>query len=168
MEILGYLAAILFGLAFGAIFGRLLNAIVVNWESAASAVKSSISVATFMLGGAGGVLIFRFLVGPHQPTLYLLGLAIGALYGYFGRVPARYTLETVLNVVRMNEVLRGQISDPEERALLILAAFSSARSIERDLGLDDKEWAQRLGKATDKAIDPPAPGSSLSDLPVEE
>ena len=150
MEHVGYAAAIVVGLALGLFCGRLLNAVYVHWESAATAVKASRGLIAFLLGGGGGAVIFHALSGSHEPTFYLLALGLGMLAAFFfAKVPPRYSLQTFRHVIRLSEALRDEVPDPEARALLILSTFAPPRMIEEEAGMDQAALAGQLERATD-------------------
>jgi hypothetical protein len=149
MELIGYAAAIVVGLAFGLFFGRLLNAVVVNWESTATAVKWSIAAILTLLGGGAGAVIFSALPGAHQPTFYLLGLGSGMIATFFTKARPRYSLKMFREVVALSEALRNEVPDVEKRALLILTAFAPPNAIERGVGIDETDFARQLEQATD-------------------
>lgn len=150
MEFVGYAAAIILGLALGLFFGRLLNAVIINWENTATAVKGSIGVIAFLLGGGGGAVIFRALSGSQEPVFYLLALGIGMIAAFFfAKVPPRYSLETFTQLVSLSDKLRNEVPDARQRALLILSVFAPPKVIEREAGIDRADLARQLEQATD-------------------
>ncbi len=150
MEVIAYAAAIVVGLALGLFLGRVLNAVVINWESTAAAAKWSLTVIAFVLGGGAGAVIFQAFSETQQANFYLLGLGVGMLAAYrFAKAPRRYSLETFTHVVKMSEALRDSVPDVEERALLILTPFTPPKAIERDTGMKPSELADKLERATD-------------------
>ena len=149
MDWLWYIAGIMFGLPLGLYFGRLLTAIVANWESSAVAVKWSTSIIGMLLGG-GGVTAFVVFSSHNADVFYLLGLGPGLLYSYFRpHMPPRYTLESVTHIVRMSEALRDNVPDVEQRVFLILAPLAPPKSIEREAMISEKELAGKLEAAAD-------------------
>lgn len=150
MEFFRYLAAGMLGLAFGLFFGRLLNAVVANWENTDRAVKSSITVIVFLLGGGGGAAIFGVFLGPHDLVFYVFGLAIGMIGAFFfANVPTAYSLETLTDIIRLSDALRDEVPDPEKRTLLVIAPFTPLKSIGSQAGIDRVELASRLEQAAD-------------------
>ena len=149
MNYLWYVAGFGIGLAMGVYFGRILTAIIANWESAAVAVKWSTSIMGMLLGG-GGVTAFVVFSSHNADVFYLLGLGPGMLYSYFRpHMPPRYTLESVTHIVRMSEALRDNVPDVEQRVVLILAPLAPPKSIEREARMSEEELAGKLDQATD-------------------
>jgi hypothetical protein len=150
MELLRYAAAFLLGLPLGLFFGRLLNAVIVNWESTRTAVRESIAAVAFLLGAGGAGAALRTFFGTDELVFYLLGLGPGMIAGYFFiKIPARYSLEHFTKIVRLSESLRPQVPDPQLRALLILWTFAPPKLIQRDTPIDQAQLARQLEQAAD-------------------
>lgn len=150
MDCLWYLAGFVLGLASGLYLGRLLTAIIVNWESTATAVKWSTSIIGSLFGAGGLGTAFWYFSSHGADVFYVLGLALGMTCSYFWpRMPARYTLESVRYCVTMSEALRNKVPDTEQRAILILTPLASPKSIERQTNISETELARRLQQAAD-------------------
>jgi hypothetical protein len=154
MDTAWYATSSVLGLALGLYFGRLLTAVIVHWESTKTVSRVSVALVTFLLGGAGGTALFEGVLEAPTGVLYMGGLAVGMIVAFFRpRLPAQYTIETVLQVVRMSEALRDEVPDVEERALLILAPLVPPKQIQRDSKMNEGQLARDLEAAADKFPD---------------
>lgn len=154
MHIAWYVAATALGLALGLHFGRLLTAVVAHWESTKIASKVSMAVITFLLGGGGGAAIFEYISAAKSGPFYGGGLAVGMIASFFSpRLPGRYTLESVLHVVKMSDALRDAVPDVKERALLILTPLAPPGQIQREAKLNEAQLAHALERAIDLVPD---------------
>lgn len=149
MECVGYIAGIAVGLVLGLYFGRLLNAIIVYWESTTTATKAYKSAIGFILGAGGGAVIFGLFSG-HHAAFYLIGLAIGMVITFFWpRIPSRCDPSTIKLIVNLNEAMRKNIPDVEQRITLIISAIKTPKSIEREEKISEETLAKKLEEATD-------------------
>jgi hypothetical protein len=146
-----FAAAIAIGIALGLSFGRLLTALVVNYESAQTAVSSYTKAVAFVLGAGGGAALFKYLEAETDVVfVYLLGLGIGMTGGFFMRLPqAPLTLERLVQIIDMADALRPTVKDSRRRAILILATMVPTKVISRAYGLTKAQWAKSLEDAAD-------------------
>lgn len=149
MNCLVYIAGIAVGLVLGLYFGRLLNAIIVYWESTTTATKAYKSSIGFILGAGGGAVIFGLFSGYHA-AFYLIGLAIGMVITFFWpRIPSRYDPSTIKLIINLNEAMRNNLPDVEQRTTLIISALEPPKSIEREEKISEATLAKKLEEATD-------------------
>jgi len=151
MDLIDLLGPGVVGLALGIYFGRLLKAVLANWEGTATAVKWSITAITAVLGGAGGAVGVKFLSGPHAASTYLLGVGGGLLLALL--LPVKTTpvsLAVLKTIVAMSDRLQSEHPDQAKRATLILLGIAPAKAIERVEGINEKDLAKEIENATDK------------------
>jgi len=147
-----HIASTLAGISLGLYFGRLMAAIILNWESSETAVKTWMAAVAFIFGGGalGSTALFEFISPAQHGAYYLGGWGVGAIFSFFQpRMPIRYTLDGVSNVIKMSDKLIDLVPDADQRAVLIAATLAPPRSIEQDAHIDEERFARTLEAATD-------------------
>jgi hypothetical protein len=121
----------------------------VYWESTTTATKAYKSAIGFILGAGGGAVIFGLFSG-HHAAFYLIGLAIGMVITFFWpRIPSRCDPSTIKLIVNLNEAMRNNLPNVEQRTTLIISALEPPKSIEREEKISEATLAKKLEEATD-------------------
>lgn len=152
MDCLGYIAGVAVGFVLGLYFGRLLTTVIIFWESTITAAKAYKSLITFVLGigGVGGGTVMLKLFSGHHAVLYLLGLALGMVITFFWhRIPSLCKPDNIKLIVNLNEAMRNNVPDVEQRTNLIILAVTPPRYVEREEKISEATLAKRLEEATD-------------------
>lgn len=148
-ECLSCIAGLSLGLVFGIHFGRVLNAIILNWENSQVTVRVSSEAMVFLLGGSGGGFLFHWLSGQYAPMIYLIACSLGIFVGYLWPVRPKHTLGTFVHIVRMSDALRDQVPNIRKRALLILTPFAKPKDIEQGDKISEESLAREMEDAID-------------------
>jgi hypothetical protein len=148
-DCLSCIAGLSMGLVFGIHFGRVLNAIILNWENSHVTVRVSSESIVFLVGGGGGGVLFHWLSGQYAPMIYLIACSLGIFIGYIWPVRPKYTLGTFIHVVRMSEALRNKVPDIRKRARLILMPFVKPKVVEQGEKISEKDLAKEMEEALD-------------------
>jgi hypothetical protein len=145
------------GFALGLYFGRLLTAVLADRERVTTAVNLTKSISVFVLGGGAGAIIFERLSGGKDVApFYVLGLAFALIGTFFWpKLPPRYTLRNVEEILWLGDALRDEVPDVRKRALLVLTRVVPPEVLQRSEGMSTTEYASQLEGATDAAKQPP-------------
>lgn len=148
MEYVWWVAAFLVGLMLGLHFGRLLTASVTYWEGVTATYQTFKAIFLFVLGSGGGAALFGTFTNSNNVVFYLIGLAIGGTAGFRGRIPSRWTIDTVTAVVSLSEA-RKDIPDLNKRSRFILAILVPPNRILRHEGINEEQLTKDLEDGAD-------------------
>ncbi len=156
MSYLPLAAALVLGISLGLHFSRLLAAIIRDLGGSEASVKHYREIFIFCLTGVIGTSAFAYIAGKEPAFGYLLGYGVGNCFGFFFPcLPTPLTRSTVRTVLALNESIRDDVPDEDNRVLLILNTLEPPKIIQRNEGWTAAEFASRLENAADAASHKP-------------
>jgi len=150
MNILAWCAAGLLGWALGRHFGRLLHAVIDNWESTQVASKAFTATFSMLLGGTGVAMIDLFVLDSQTVVAYVAALSVALSLS--PKMPTRYAGDTRFRQVVLDTLVEGLVkgkAEPTVLKKLVLRAI-----LDGPVKTPDKGFEELLGKVLDDMGDP--------------